>query len=195
MIYFILSMVLILIIVVTLRKIRPSTMLQFLTHVLLYMIEIISVTTFLNFIIKKYEIVSIDSSLLNTLKNYVFAYTVYQLLLLVTFKLKDSLNGDAYTSMKNEIDRCQIWAEFGKKIPDEYIEKFGKIISTPGVAYNKKQRDYFNKILRVIEKYNSNEIIVTDFRCYLKQQSIQFDYEIKLINFSWMNSILLRFTK
>lgn len=195
MIKFILGMFVLLIIVLVLRKKRPSVKMQFLTHVLLYLIEIITVTTIFNYYMGKYEGVSNNSSLINTLKNYVFGYTVYQLILLVTFKLKDSLDIDAYTSMKNEIDRCQLWAEFKKKVPDEYIEKTSGIVNRKDVVYTKEQRDVLNEKLGMARLYNKEEISVEDFRLYLKQQSMQMDLSAKIIGFGWMNSVLLRWFK
>lgn len=195
MVNIILGLVGLLIIVVIIRKKKPSVKLQFLTHVLLYLIEIITVTTIFNFYMEKYEGVSNNSTLLNTLKNYVFGYTVYQLILLVTFKLKDSLDIDAYTSIKNEIDRCQLWAEFKKDVPSEYIEMMSDIVNKKGLVYTKEQRDYINEMLDKARLYNDKKLKVEDFRLYLKQQSMKMDLSAKIIGFGWMNSVLLRWFK
>ena len=195
MVCFIILLCCTLIVTLVLKNRYPSSKLQMLTHVLIYLIEIISVTTFLNFLIEKYGILDSSGSRLDILRNYVFTYTVYQLVLLVTFKLKDSLDIDAYTSIKNEIDRCQLWAEFDEKIPIEYIHEINGILDKPGVVYNRKQREYLFNLVRMFQKYNNDKIGAKEFRLYLKQESLQVDYAIKIKSFGWMNSLLLRAIK
>ncbi|MGH1144281.1 hypothetical protein [Bacillus pseudomycoides] len=193
--YLILFIAICLILTSLFRKKVPSTKLQFLTHVLLYLIEIITATTIITYFIEKFEAISTNLSLLAVLRNYVFSYTIYQLFLLITFKLKDSLDVDAYTAIKNLIDKYQIFAEFDKKIPDEDLKEVNEKVNNSRMVFNKEQRIYTQKILTMVEAYNSGKIDVKDFRFALKQESREIDIQTKIISYGWMNSILLRIFK
>ncbi|WP_231398823.1 hypothetical protein [Bacillus sp. 95MFCvi2.1] len=159
------------------------------------MIEIITATTIITYFIEKFEAISTNLSLLAVLRNYVFSYTIYQLFLLITFKLKDSLDVDAYTAIKNLIDKYQIFAEFDKKIPDEDLKEVNEKVNNSRMVFNKEQRIYTQKILTMVEAYNSGKIDVKDFRFALKQESREIDIQTKIISYGWMNSILLRMLK
>ncbi|MGD6876144.1 hypothetical protein [Bacillus sp. OG2] len=195
MLKFILAMLILLVIVVTIRKKIPSASMQFLTHVLLYLIEILTVTTIFNYFIGRYEGTVNNATLLNTLKNYVFGYTVYQLFLLVTFKLKDSLDIDSFNSIKGEIDRMQLFAEFKRELPYNYIEGLSEKVNSTALVYNEEQRSHFNKIIDMARLYDKGDATAEEFRFYLKYQSLQLDLSTKIISYGWMNSVLLRWFK
>lgn len=192
MLYIIICTFISLIVVTIIRKKRPSASLQFLTHTVLYLFEILVVT----FLINKWFLgVGEDLSSIDTLKNYVFAYTVYQLFLLITFKLKDSLDIDAYTSLKYLIDMYQLYGEFDEKVPENLIAKVKDGANDLGIVYNAKARKEVKRLEELVQDYNSDKISTKMFRFYLKQRSIHIDLEAKTASYAWMNSVLIRWVK
>lgn len=186
----IILLLILLIIVLIVRKRKPSTELQFVTHILLYLIEILTVTKIII-----YFIGTNSETLLSIFRDYIFAYTIYQLLLLVTFKLKDSLDIDAFTSIKTLIDRLQLYGEFNEKIPTALISTIKEEGQKSGNVFNKKQRNELTQIASLAEQYNSGKISREKFRFILKEKSLQVDIELKIYSYGWMNSILLRMFK
>lgn len=184
------SLILLIFILSFIRKKAPSAKLQFLTHVLLYSVEILIVTKVII-----YFIGSNSDQLLLTLKDYVFAFTLYQLLLLVTFKLKDSLDVDAYSLIKAFLDRLQLYAEFDKKIPDDAINVSRFEANNTANVFTKKQRKEIISIVDLAEKYNKKSITREEFRFTLKESSILLEKDLKIYGFGWMNSVLLRIFK
>lgn len=192
MLYIIICTFICLIVVTIIRKKKPSASLQFLTHTVLYLFEILVVT----FLINKWVLgVGEDLSSIDTLKNYVFAYTVYQLFLLITFKLKDSLDIDAYTSLKYLIDMYQLYGEFDEKVPENLIAKVKDGANDLGIVYNAKARKEVKRLEELVQDYNSDKISTKMFRFYLKQRSIHIDLEAKIASYAWMNSVLIRWVK
>ncbi|UAL53504.1 hypothetical protein [Metabacillus dongyingensis] len=189
------SLVLCLILNVLFRKMKPSTFGHTITHILLYLIEILTVTTIITWLLSGSETTGGDSTLLAVFRNFVFSYTLYQLVLLVTFKLMDSIDTDALTITKNINDKIQLYAEFKKKFPEEDIVKAKAYIHDSGVSFNNKQREYLLNLLNMVQLYNKNEISQEDFRLHLKIQSVELDTQLKMYGYGWMNSVLLRFIK
>ena len=189
-IYIIILILFFLFVAVFIRKKKPSTFGHIITHILLYLFEIVSVTTLLTWLITDNT-----SSFLILLRNYVFSYTLYQLILLVTFKLIDSLNTDAWTSIKKLNDQAQVFAEFKRKFPEDKYNESRKIVTDTKISFNAEQRLYLQSLLDMIHAFNNEEIDIETYRCYLKLQSIELDNELKMLNYGWMNSILLRLFK
>ncbi|MBR8644254.1 hypothetical protein KEH51_05220 [[Brevibacterium] frigoritolerans] len=96
---------------------------QFYTHTFVYLLEVLIVTKVITYFIGTTG----NQPLFTTFKDYVFAYTLYQLFLLITFKLSDSLVVDGYTSIKTLLDRLQLYGEFDEKVPEELTDKIKKI--------------------------------------------------------------------
>ena len=190
MVSIILFILILLIIVSIVRKKAPSTKLQFITHILVYIIEVLFVTKLItNFIGTN------NDTLLNVFKDYVFAYTLYQLFLLVTFKLKDSLDIDAFTAIKTIIDRIQLYGEYDKKVPEELIKSITEDGQAHGNVFNENQRNELMKIGQLAGFYNKGKISKEEFRFILKDNSLRLDKELKIYSYGWMNSILLRLFK
>ncbi|MDF9763725.1 hypothetical protein OKW24_005636 [Peribacillus simplex] len=192
MLYIIICTFICLIVVTIVRKKKPSASLQFLTHTILYLFEILVVTFLIN---KWFLDIGEDLSSIDTLKNYVFAYTIYQLFLLITFKLKDSLDIDAYTSLKYLIDMYQLYGEFNEKIPENLIAKVKDGANDLGIVYNAKVLKEVKTLENLARDYNSDKISTEMFRFYLKQRSINIDLGTKTVSYAWMNSVLIRWVK
>lgn len=135
-------------------------------------------------------------SLLSTFKEYVFAYTLYQLILLSVFKLKDSIEIDALTAMKYHTDKFQTYVEFSNKIPKEEIELINiKLAQNQKMTLNTKHREYLRNLIQIAKNYNNDLIEKNELRLRLKQESINLDLILKQYGYHWMNSILLRVIK
>lgn len=89
----------------------------------MYCFEIILVSYLINIACINFELFSPPGNYLEALRNDVFYYTLYQLLLLITFKLNDAAETDALTAIKSIIDKFQVFAEFHRKIPQVHFRK------------------------------------------------------------------------
>jgi hypothetical protein len=186
----IISIFLLLLLNILYRKKNKTNSGQVLTHVLLYLLEITIVTSSINYFIEGYQ--TDTDTPMNILRNHLFAYTIYQLLLFVFFKLKDSTEIDSLATVKNLSDMYQIYAEFNKPIPPEIIEKYQNSLSSNKVTMSKKHREYIDYINILADSYNRSILDGSELRMELKQISRNADFETKILNYSWMNSILLR---
>ncbi|MEC1155656.1 hypothetical protein [Cytobacillus horneckiae] len=185
--------ILLLIITLICRKKNDSLSAQTLTHILVFIFEIITITTIINLLISGSS--NETDSFLNILRNHIFAYTLYQLLLFVFFKLKDSLYQDGLAAVKNVSDKIQIHAEFEEQVPLELIDKFREYYDKNNVTLPKKHKQIINVILDNAILYNNKEINTQNLRFNLKLISQEMEHESKIFSFSWMNSILLRIAK
>lgn len=61
--------------------------------------------------------------------------------------------------------------------------------------YSKKEKEFLHGIIKLTSLYNQGLITNKDYRFSLKQESREIDLYLKIFNFSWMNSILLRILK
>lgn len=192
----VLIIILLLIVVITIsNKYFNSYLLKLFLHTALYLFEIILVTFIFNEVFIKYALINPPSNYFEALRNYMFYFSVYQLLLIVTFKLFDSAKIDALNAIKKFVDQSQVLAEFKEKVPEDQINKFHYMLNSKKVTMNRKLREYGNKILNLILIYNNEEIASDKFRCKLKLESLEIDLMIKEFGYSWINSILLRIFK
>ncbi|UKS27355.1 hypothetical protein LOZ80_39000 [Paenibacillus sp. HWE-109] len=171
---------------------------KYLKHLFLYFLEMViaTTTTTIRTFLEGSGALLYNSVLINILKDYVFAYTLYQLVLIAAFKLKDSIEIDALTSLKNESDRFQIYAEFKNKIPQAAIDKMKNYLTeNPKVMLKNEHRVLFEHLTIAARSYNSDDILPEEFRMRMKQFSREMDHQIKVLGFTWMNSILLRIMK
>jgi hypothetical protein len=162
-------------------------------HTALYFLEIIMATSLIRWLIEG----NISSTTtLEFLKETVFAFTLYQLLLLVVFKLKDSIETDALNTIKSVIDKFQVYAEFKMKIPVTLLNEMReKYIDNRKVVLNTKYREILNNLILLTDKYNRDDMSIESFRFILKQESLRLDLGIKITGYYWINSVLLRILK
>lgn len=164
------------------------------THVLIYFFEISIVTTSLVYLFADLDYAR--SNVLSIIKEYVFSYTVYQLLLISVFKLYDSLHIDALSAMRKQIDRIQLYAEYNKKVPEDLLIKIkSEYIDNRKTVLNTGQRNFLLNVMELTKRYNTDVITKDEFRFIMKQESLALDHSQKVYNFHWMNSILLRMFK
>lgn len=153
------------------------------------------VTYLMNIACINFELFSPPSNYLESLRNYVFYYTLYQIILMVTFKLYDAAETDALTAIKSTLDKFQVFAEFHKKFPQVDLIRLQETIDSSKITFSKKHRQELDELILYLQNYNEGLISKDDIRAYLKIKSINIDLQIKTISYSWMNSILLRISK
>lgn len=189
------GLVIALIICAILNKIFRGFFIKLWIHTILYCLEIVLATSLINSIFINFELFIPPSNYLEALRNYVFYYTLYQLLLMVTFKLYDAAETDALTALKSVIDKFQVFAEFDREIPQVDLAQLQETIYSSKITFAKRHRDQLIELLEYLENYNNELISKNDIRGFLKVQSLNIDLKIKTIGYSWMNSILLRIFK
>lgn len=190
---FLLTLIIIYFIYFGSKKVTPRK--KYLSHIVYYVFEIVLVTTLIVKLFNFGQPQSDDVTVLASFKDYVFAYTIYQLSLLVTFKLKDSLVVDYYTSVKYLVDSVQLYAEFDLKIPDEDIEMLSEVFFDKTVSLDDSERMKCEQIIKFMNDYNEQSITKEYFRYCMKQMSLDIDMKLKMLSYAWMNSLLLRWLK
>lgn len=195
MFWIILITIVLLFFVLLIRRKFTNEKLILATHSLLYLLEILIVTSFIvNFLFQKVDFFIFEGFLqLEILRDYVFAYTLYQLFLLMTFKLKDSIDVDANTAVKIMVDKLQLYGEFDKDVPSDVLDGYNEAIKT--VFFNEDQQKLTETIHHLASGYNDKTISKEDYRMALKSISLDLDMSIKISSYGWMQSILLRIFK
>lgn len=190
------TLLLLLIIFVILNKKFTNYFIKLCVHIFIYCFEIMSVCYLMNLACINFELFSSPSNYLEALRNYVFYYTLYQLILTVTFKLYDAAETDALTAIKSTLDKLQVFFEFKKKsLILQEIQEIQENIDSTEITFSNKHRLILQELIQNLQSYNSGLILEEDIRLYLKSQSLKIDLQLKAISFSWMNSILLRIGK
>ncbi|OMD81169.1 MULTISPECIES: hypothetical protein [Paenibacillus] len=167
---------------------------QFIIHIVVYFIEIVLFTSLIIWIIEGLNFN--NRSFIDIIKQYVFAYTLYQLIIIAIFKFKDSVEIDALTSIKSLIDKFQIYAEFNIEIPESNIEDVRvKLLENDKVTMKNEHKVLVGEIIKQVEKYKKGDIGRDYFRFIMKQESREVETKLKIFSFHWMNSIFLRVLK
>ncbi|MEC0211367.1 hypothetical protein P4H70_20720 [Paenibacillus ehimensis] len=163
---------------------------KFTKHVIIYFIEILFFTSLIRYIIEGKIGISV---LIQDAREYVFAFTLYQLILIGVFKIKDSIEIDALNALKNQYDKYQLYAEFKQPIPQSSIDELrAKLINNPKVILKNKYRTQLENLAHYCEMYNENKVDPNLFRLHLKQEARECDSLQKIYAFHWMNSLFLR---
>ncbi|MBL4978794.1 hypothetical protein [Bacillus halotolerans] len=136
-----------------------------------------------------------QGDLFNAFRDFVFAYTVYQLFLLVTFKLVDSLKDDGFNSIKGIISTVELYKGLNMAIPISYLDKWFEKKENPMYTLTKQQREIINTLVKYAHAYNRGIVTKDQLTLKLKLLSIFVENELNCLKFGWMNSILLRIFK
>jgi len=190
-----LALFIFIILIALINKLLVTHFIKIILHTTLYLFEIILITYLMNITFLEFELFNPPSTYLEALRNYMFYFSIYQFVLMVTFKLFDSTEVDALNAIKKHIDQSQVFAEFNKQIPNHHKEKLLYLINSKKVTLNKKHRDFSQKVLELIENYNQGNLHKDEFRCILKLESLELDLYIKTFGYNWINSVLLRIFK
>lgn len=150
--------------------------------------EIIISSILINLLIGGFK----DNTALSFFKDFVFSYSIYQLVLLTIFKLKDSTTTDTLSAMKKYIDTHLLHIEFERPMSPEISLNANKAYQG---CRNKKHRLRWINLLKLERMYYRGLLRGDDFKFTLKKAAIEIEHESKINNFFWMNSILLRVTK
>ncbi|AMQ05233.1 hypothetical protein MKY15_11730 [Sporosarcina sp. FSL K6-1540] len=183
------------ILIILANKFFGTHFIKMVLHITLYLFEIILVTYLMNITFLELDLFNPPSNYFEALRNYMFFFSIYQLVLIVTFKLLDSTEVDALNTIKKHIDQSQVFAEFNKEIPDNHKESLLYLIKSKKVTLNNKYRNFSRRILDLIDGYNKGDLPKDEFRCILKLESLELDLHVKTLGYGWSNSVLLRISK
>lgn len=194
MLWIIIMTVAFLVLVASKKKRTRTEKLEIGTNSLVYLLEIQLVTSIIvNLLFNHDTFLSFENLFqLVVLRDYVFAYTLYQLILLVSFKIKDSIDIDANNALKSIVDRFQLFGEFDKEVPTDVVERYRREMNE--VFFNDEQQELIEKIFILVSDYNKTRQ-KDEYRLALKSISIDIDMQIKISNYGWMQSVFLRILK
>lgn len=121
-------------------------------------------------------------------------FVIYQLTILITLTLYDSVRKDAILSKINILNYAQINLKYDK--PFEQIERIKKnLLTNLSVDYKKKDRDDLTTIIKIYEMFINGEVSRNDYEFYIENMLIVFKHDYEFYDLSWRGSFVLRIRK
>ena len=182
-------------IILIIRKVFKSYFLNKITNILVYLIELYLAGTLISLLLYK-ETFQIQTSFLLVFKNYVFANSIYQIILNMILKFWDGTTIDAYNSLQTALKRIKLYSSNKDKL-SEYFIVFKSNVSKLNNerSYNKSALSTISNVNLLIDKYLNNNLSESEFNKYLDDYLISIENEKNLISMGWQNSLLLRMAK
>ena len=182
-------------IILIIRKVFKSYFLNKITNILVYLIELYLAGTLISLLLYK-ETFQIQTSFLLVFKNYVFANSIYQIILNMILKFWDGTTIDAYNSLQTALKRIKLYSSNKDKL-SEYFIVFKSNVSKLNNerSYNKSALSTISNVNLLIDKYLNNNLSESEFNKYLDDYLISIENEENLICMGWQNSLFLRMDK
>lgn len=182
-------------IILIIRKVFKSYFLNKITNILVYLIELYLAGTLISLLLYK-ETFQIQTSFLLVFKNYVFANSIYQIILNMILKFWDGTTIDAYNSLQTALKRIKLYSSNKDKL-SEYFIVFKSNVSKLNNerSYNKNALSTISNVNLLIDKYLNNNLSESEFNKYLDDYLISIENEKNLISMGWQNSLFLRMAK
>ena len=182
-------------IILIIRKVFKSYFLNKITNILVYLIELYLAGTLISLLLYK-ETFQIQTSFLLVFKDYVFANSIYQIILNMILKFWDGTTIDAYNSLQTALKRIKLYSSNKDKL-SEYFIVFKSNVSKLNNerSYNKSALSTISNVNLLIDKYLNNNLSESEFNKYLDDYLISIENEKNLISMGWQNSLLLRMAK
>ena len=182
-------------IILIIRKVFKSYFLNKITNILVYLIELYLAGTLISLLLYK-ETFQIQTSFLLVFKDYVFANSIYQIILNMILKFWDGTTIDAYNSLQTALKRIKLYSSNKDKL-SEYFIVFKSNVSKLNNerSYNKSALSTISNVNLLIDKYLNNNLSESEFNKYLDDYLISIENEENLICMGWQNSLFLRMAK
>lgn len=182
-------------IILIIRKVFKSYFLNKITNILVYLIELYLAGTLISLLLYK-ETFQIQTSFLLVFKDYVFANSIYQIILNMILKFWDGTTIDAYNSLQTALKRIKLYSSNKDKL-SEYFIVFKSNVSKLNNerSYNKNALSTISNVNLLIDKYLNNNLSESEFNKYLDDYLISIENEENLICMGWQNSLFLRMAK
>ena len=145
-------------IILIIRKVFKSYFLNKITNILVYLIELYLAGTLISLLLYK-ETFQIQTSFLLVFKNYVFANSIYQIILNMILKFWDGTTIDAYNSLQTALKRIKLYSSNKDKL-SEYFIVFKSNVSKLNNerSYNKSALSTISNVNLLIDKYLNNNL-------------------------------------
>ena len=184
-----------LIILLIIRLIFKSYILNKITNILVYLIEIYIAGTLISLLLYKESFQS-HTSFLMIFKDYVFANSIYQIFLGIILKFWDGTTIDGYNSLQTAIKKFKLYSSNKEKLAEKLVTFQWQIkILDKERAYNKYAINVANNLIEAVDSYINNDESESDFNKYLDAHLIDIEHEKNIISLGWQNSLLLRILK
>ena len=171
-------------IILIIRKVFKSYFLNKITNILVYLIELYLAGTLISLLLYK-ETFQIQTSFLLVFKDYVFANSIYQIILNMILKFWDGTTIDAYNSLQTALKRIKLYSSNKDKL-SEYFIVFKSNVSKLNNerSYNKSALSTISNVNLLIDKYLNNNLSESEFNKYLDDYLISIENEKTL--FPWV---------
>ena len=186
------SIILAIILVQVFRKKRSSPFLTKLTDVLVYLLELFIAGTLLNMLFDKVSFQA-EKSYFLIFKDYVFANSIYSILITMIIKFWDGNTIDAYNSIEVYIKRCMLLCNDANSFRNLLIEYSKPLehFSTNGM-YTKTMIEKLNEIDMYNKEFLEGNIEKEQYKFSMDSVLISVNNEKTIITFGWQNSLILR---
>jgi len=186
------SIIVLIVLIQVPRKRSHSTFLTKFTDILIYLLELFVAGTILNFLFDKVSFQA-ERSYFLIFKDYVFANSIYSILITMIIKFWDGNTIDSYNSIEVYIKRCMLLSNDEgsfRNLLNEYkrpVEHF----SSNGM-YTKSMIDKLEEINSYNEKFLNGVITREKYKLSMDSLLISVNNEKSIITFGWQSSLMLR---
>lgn len=188
-------LVLALIILRIIRLIFKSYILNKITNILVYLVEIYIAGTLISLLLYKESFQS-HTSFLIIFKDYVFANSIYQIFLGIILKFWDGTTIDALNSLQAPIKRIKLYSSNKEQLSKYFVLfKTETKKSKDDRSYNKYALSIIDNLTLVVDAYLNNNLSEREFNRCLDDYLISIEHEKNFISLGWQNSLLLRIFK
>lgn len=177
------------------RIILKSHFLNKLSNILVYLIELYFAGTLISLLLYQGSFQS-HTSFFMIFKDYVFANSIYQIILNIILKFWDGTTIDGYNSLQTATKKFKLYSSDKEKLA-KYLVTFQDRINKLDKerAYDKYAINVANNLIKAVDSYINNDESESDFNKYLDAHLIDIEHEKNIISLGWQNSLLLRILK
>lgn len=119
---------------------------------------------------------------------------IYQLIILVSLTLYDSIRRDAILSKITVFNFALINLEYNQ--PFVQIEAIKEdLLNDPSIDYKKSDREGISVLIEKYEMFTNGVISKGDYEFYVKKMLINLNHQYEFYNLAWRGSFVLRLKK
>lgn len=181
--------------VLRIRKKRNNNFWYKLTNILIYLLEVFIVTTTINIILDMESFMTTTNFYL-IFKDYLFAFSVYQILINIILKFWDGTTLDEFNTVIYIIKMAQLTST-----SDKSLKKSVEIIEDKMDIFHEHQslNEINYKRIKCIQnqnyKYLNNQIDKYNYDQALSELLLNVENEKNILSFEWQHSLILRLIK
>lgn len=177
------------------RIVLKSHFLYKISNVLVYLIELYFAGTLISLLLYQGSFQS-HTSFFMIFKDYVFANSIYQIILNIILKFWDGTTIDGYNSLQTATKEFKLYSSDKDKLAEFLVtfqEKINKLDKER--AYDKYSINVANNLIDAVDTYLNTDEPEANFNRYIDEHMIDLEHRKSITSLGWQNSLLLRILK